>query len=99
VPAETARFRRRVRPRDLWFERLAAALLAVGAPAAVLLADSGSGSPHGGRCVTTIETGFMGGQTRRYCGPAAVTFCRSRAAARRTELDATCRRLTTDPRG
>jgi hypothetical protein len=88
VPAEAARFRRRVRPRDLWFVGLVAGGLALGTPAAVLLADSGSASPRGGRCVTTIETGFMGGQTRRYCGRAAVTFCRQ--ATREADAPSGC---------
>lgn len=76
MPAESSRFRRRLRPRDLWFVGVVAGAIAAGTPAAILLSDSGAGAPQGGRCVTTIETGFMGGQTRRYCGRAAVTFCR-----------------------
>lgn len=50
--------------------------LAVGTPAAILLSDSGSPALRGSGCVATIEAGFMGGQTHRYCGAAAVTFCR-----------------------
>jgi hypothetical protein len=97
VPAETARFRRRVRPRDLWLIGLVAGGLAVGAPAAVLLSDTGSGT-RGGRCVTTIETGFMGGQTRRYCGREAAAFCRARAA-RPAGPDEACRRFAGGPTG
>jgi hypothetical protein len=64
LPTESARLRRRVRPRDLWF---------IG-----VVSGSGSTDPRssGGGCVSTIEAGFMGGQTHRYCGAAAVTFCR-----------------------
>jgi hypothetical protein len=98
VPAETARLRRRVSPRDLWLVGLVAGGLAVGTPAAVLLSDSGSG-PRDGRCVTTIETGFMGGQTRRYCGREAAAFCRARAAARPAGPDEACRRLVGAPAG
>lgn len=93
MPAEAARFRRRLRLRDRWFVGVVAGGLVVGTPVAIALSDPGSGSPRDGRCIATIETGFMGGQTRRYCGRAAVAFCRSPAVARRTELAAACRRL------
>jgi hypothetical protein len=76
LPAEAARFRRRVRTRDLWFIGVVAGGLAVGTPAAILLSDSGSADLRGSGCVATIEAGFMGGQTHRYCGAAAVAFCR-----------------------
>jgi len=76
LPAESARLRRRLRPRDLWFIGVLAGGLAMAMPAAILLSGSGSNDVPGSGCVSTIETGFMGGQTRRYCGTAAVTFCR-----------------------
>ncbi len=89
MPSEAARFHRRLRPRDLWFVGLVAGGVAVGTPAAILLSDAGSaGARDGGRCVTTIEAGFMGGQTRRYCGQAAVTFCRD--ALRRSSTPKGC---------
>jgi hypothetical protein len=91
VPAESQRLLRRVGARDRRFLAVVAGVAAIATPVAVVF--SGSHPPSG--CVTTTRAGFMGGQTYRYCGAAAVVACRTRAA-RDPSLAASCRRESLD---
>jgi hypothetical protein len=92
VPAESERFRRRLRGRDWWFLGLVAAvaLAAIGVP--VLLGHTGgSGSDAG--CVTYSHPNFTGGATYRYCGAQAALFCRGVSAAADPGIAAKCAAL------
>jgi len=82
VPAESSRLLRRIRRRDRWFVALAAGGVLVATPPAVLLSGRSSAPGPGAGCITTIVTGFMGGETHTYCGADADAFCRSPAGHR-----------------
>jgi hypothetical protein len=58
-------------------------------PIAVVLSERGHALRSG--CVSTLEAGFMGGQTATYCGKQATAVCLGRASEDRT-LAASCRR-------
>jgi hypothetical protein len=94
VPAESARFTRRLGPRDRWFIALTA-VVTVGAVIAILIGMRGSesGSRDATRCVVVESAGFMGAIHTRYCGARATTVCR-RLADREDELPAQCARLS-----
>lgn len=81
---------RRIRPRDRWFVGLVVAATAVGTPIAIVLGANTNPKLAPG-CVTTIEPGFMGGQTAKYCGDHAAAVCRDRAGGD-SSLAALCRR-------
>jgi hypothetical protein len=93
VPAESARFSRRLGPRDRWFIALSA-LVAVGAVIAILIGMRGSesGARDTTRCVVVESAGFMGAIRTQYCGARATTICR-RLSAREHELPAQCAKL------
>lgn len=89
MPAESRRLRRRVRSRDRWFLAAAACVAVVGTPVAIVLTSSSGAGDRAG-CVSRIEAGFMGGQTRTVCGARAAALCH--AARRDAGLAAECRR-------
>jgi hypothetical protein len=93
VPAESARFTRRLGPRDRWFIALTAVVTVV-AVIAILIAMRGSesGARDATRCVGVESAGFMGAIHTQYCGARATAACR-RLADREKELPAQCARL------
>ena len=95
MPAEAARFTRRIGRRD---RRFLAALAGVGAAGiafgAGFVAHGGASTPRSD-CVAFDQAGVMGGGTWRFCGADAVVFCRRHATESRTLADR-CRRLGTD---
>lgn len=76
MPAEVERLQRGLGRRDRRF--LAALFLAglVLAPAAAVLHHGGRASRIDAPCVAVAHAGVLGGGTYRYCGAAAVSFCR-----------------------
>jgi hypothetical protein len=93
VPAESARFTRRLGPRDRWFIALTAVVTVV-AVIAILIAMRGSesGARDATRCVVVESAGFMGAIHTQYCGAKATAACR-RLGEREQELPAQCARL------
>ena len=94
VPAEAARFTRRIGRRDRRF----LATLAGREPPAIafaagFVAHGGTSTPRSD-CVTLDQAGVMGGGTWRFCGADAVTFCLQHAAESSSLADR-CRRLGT----
>ena len=87
MPTESRRLLHRVGIRDRRFLAVVAGAAAIATPVAVVF----SGSHPSSGCVTTTRAGFMGAQTYRYCGAAAVVACRTQAA-RDPSLAASCRR-------
>ncbi len=69
MPAECARLRRSLQRRDRRFLAIVAAVVFLGVPTALVLADRNAKPPTG--CVRRLERGFMGGQT--------VTVCRNQS--------------------
>jgi hypothetical protein len=92
VPAEAARFTRRIGRRD---RRFLAALAGVGAAGvafgAGFVAHGGASTPRSD-CIAFDQAGVMGGGTWRFCGSNAVTFCRQHATESSSLADR-CRRL------
>jgi hypothetical protein len=94
VPAEAARFTRRIGRRDRRFLAALAGLGAAGiAFGAGFVAHGGTSTPRSD-CITLDQAGVMGGGTWRFCGADAVTFCEQHAAESSTLADR-CRRLGT----
>jgi hypothetical protein len=77
VPAEAARFERRVGRRDRLFLAALACAAALAGPAIVLATrDHGTRAREDAACITAAHAGVLGGGTYHYCGEAAVEFCR-----------------------
>jgi type VI protein secretion system component VasK len=93
VPAESARFSRRLGPRDRWFIALSAVVTVV-AVVAILFAMRGSesGARDATRCVVVESAGFMGAIHTQYCDAKATSACR-RLTDREKELPAQCAKL------
>ena len=91
MPAEAARFTRRIGRRDRRFLAALAGAGAAGAALAILIVPHGASTPRSD-CVTLDQAGVMGGGTWRFCGVDAVTFCLNHAAENSTLADR-CRRL------
>jgi hypothetical protein len=92
VPAEAARFTRRIGQRDRRFLAALAGAGAAGAAVGVLFASHGSPAVPRTDCVTLDQAGVMGGGTWRYCGADAISFCKQHAADDNT-LAERCRLL------
>ncbi|HVS86171.1 MAG TPA: hypothetical protein VHD91_11110 [Gaiellaceae bacterium] len=71
------------------FVGLVAAAVLAAAPVGVVLSERGHGLATG--CVSTLQAGFMGGQTVTYCGKQAIAACLGLASADQA-LAAACRR-------
>jgi hypothetical protein len=91
MPAEAARFHRRLRPRDRWFILVAAVFTVVAVIAIIVSMDSGTSSAAT-TCVSVERANFMGAATTRYCGADATAFCR-REAHDDAKLAMQCARL------
>jgi hypothetical protein len=93
VPADSARFYRRLGPRDIGFIVLTGVVTVV-AVAAILISMRGSETDArlSSRCVVVESAGFMGAVHTQYCDARATAVCR-RLAAREDELPAQCARL------
>jgi len=98
MPAEAARLTRRIGRRDRRFLAALAGAGAAGTAVAALFVTHGEASTPRSDCVTLDQAGVMGGGTWRFCGVAAITFCRQNAANDSALADR-CRRLadTTSP--
>ena len=82
MPAEAARFYRRLGPRDRWFMLivvLATAAVVVG----IVIAGLGPSKRTATRCVKVSSAGFMGGVLTEYCDARATALCRSDAGRHR----------------
>lgn len=97
MPAEAARLRRRVGPRDRCVLALIVLLAGASIPGAALLHAAGGGSVAGAPgCVRFDQAGVLGGGTWRLCGTRTVAFCHAHAE-RSGELAARCARLRAAP--
>ncbi len=94
MPAEAARFTRRIGRRDRRFLAALGGVAAAGIAFGAGFAAHGSSSTPRGGCVTLDQAGVMGGGTWRFCGADAVTFCLQHAAESKALADR-CRRLGT----
>jgi hypothetical protein len=89
MPAESARFHRRLRRRDWWFIGLTT-IASIIATVAIIAFSEGGTRPGAGRgCFTLERADFMGASTRTYCGKEAATFC-LKAPAGDQEIAAKC---------
>jgi hypothetical protein len=91
MPAEAARYRWRLGPRDRWFILLAGVGMVV-ALIAISLGSRGSDARAATRCVGVVSPGFMGATRTEYCGPKATEICRTRAGVE-DALPAQCAKL------
>jgi hypothetical protein len=91
MPAEVARFSRRLGSRDRWF-MLIVALATVAVVVGILIDGRESSKPTATRCVGVKSAGFMGGINTEYCGTDATALCRS-DAGRKSDLPEQCARL------
>jgi hypothetical protein len=79
MPAEAARFYRRIGPRDRWFILLAVVATVV-AVVAIAIGSRGSAEARSAsRCVAIVSPGFMGATRTEYCDAKATAICRSHA--------------------
>jgi hypothetical protein len=89
VPAESARFYRRLSRRDWW---VIVAILGVTAVLTVasIASGGGGGKPLAARgCFSLERASIMGAATTTYCGATAARFCRTAPAGDR-EIAAKC---------
>jgi hypothetical protein len=92
MPAEAARFYRRLAARDRWFILLVV-LATVGAVAGIVVDGLGSSQTKTAtRCVHVQSAGFMGGILTEYCDARATAVCRS-DTGRKGNLSDECARL------
>jgi hypothetical protein len=92
MPAEAARYSRRLGRRDRLFILLAV-VATVAAVIAIALGSRGSAEADSAtRCVGVVSPGFMGATRTEYCGARATAICRSRADVVHA-LPAQCARL------
>ncbi len=89
MPAESARLRRRLSPRDWWFLGLVSLAITAGIVVSVVIATRSSTNP---RCVATTRAWVMGAETYTVCGQQAVTFC-NKQPQKSTNLAAQCARV------
>ncbi|MEO9174318.1 MAG: hypothetical protein ABI317_02305 [Gaiellales bacterium] len=77
MPAEAARFHRRLVRRDWWFiGAIVAAMLVI--TVASIACSGGSGNAGATRgCFSLERAAFMGAATTTYCGADAAAFCRT----------------------
>lgn len=92
MPAEAARFTRRIGRRDRRFLAALAGAGAAGAAVGVLFASHGSAAIPRDDCVTLDQAGVMGGGTWRFCGADAIAFCKQHSSDDQTLADR-CRLL------
>jgi hypothetical protein len=91
MPAEAARFYRRLSARDRWFI-LIVALATAAVVVAIVIDGLGPSKRTATRCVKVASAGFMGGVLTEYCGAKATALCRS-DAGRKSDLPDQCARL------
>jgi hypothetical protein len=91
MPAEVARFSRRLGSRDRWFMLLVALATTV-VIVGILIDGRESSKRTATRCVGVKSAGFMGGILTEYCGAKATALCRS-DAGRKDGLPEQCARL------
>jgi hypothetical protein len=97
VPAESDRLRRRIGGRDRLFLGLVAGALVAATVTGVLVSRHAPQSGPHERCLQFSHPNFTGGATYKYCGAAAVTFCRH-SASQFQGVVAQCERLGFLPR-
>jgi hypothetical protein len=80
VPAESARFYRRLTRRDWWFiGAIVAASVAI--TLASIAFSNGGGKPSAAKgCFSLERASIMGAATTTYCGTTAARFCRTAPA-------------------
>jgi hypothetical protein len=92
VPAESERLRRRVSGRDRLFLGLVAGALIAATVTGFLVSRHAPDSGPPKRCLQFSHPNFTGGATYKYCGAAAVAFCRH-SASQFEGVVAQCERL------
>jgi hypothetical protein len=79
VPAESARFYRRLSRRDWWF--IGAIVAATVVITVASIAFSSDGKPSAKGCFSLERASVMGAATTTYCGATAVKLCRTAPAS------------------
>jgi hypothetical protein len=97
VPAEVERLRRRIARRDQWFIGLVVASAVIAIVIALVVGGHGSTNGSSTRCVSFSHPNFTGGASYKYCGQAAVVFCRHPVPSEAAIL-AQCERLGLRPK-
>ena len=83
MPAESARFSRRLGRRDWWFIGAILAATAVISLASIAFAGGGGRPSADKGCFSLERASIMGAATTTYCGQTAVRFCRTAPASDR----------------
>jgi hypothetical protein len=92
MPAEAARFYRRLGARDRWFMLFVALATAAVVVGIVIDGLGPAQKKTATRCVGVKSAGFMGGVLTQYCDAKATALCRS-DAGRKSDLPEQCARL------
>jgi hypothetical protein len=80
MPAEAARFRRRLARRDWWFIAVIAIATVVVTAGSILFSDGAAGRSAQKGCFSLERASIMGAATTTYCGADAARFCRKAPA-------------------
>ena len=80
MPAEAARFYRRLARRDLWFIALIAIATVVATVGSIVFSDGGGARTAQKGCFSLERASIMGAATTTYCGADAARFCRKAPA-------------------
>lgn len=89
MPAESARFSRRLSRRDWWFIVLIVVATLVVTGASIAFSDGSAGRSAEKGCFSLERASIMGAATTTYCGTEAARFCRN-APANDREIAAKC---------